>query len=165
MTRGTASGYLTQSQGAAPKPVWFLRVATGLSAPDDLKRVTSFHRDITWPAAGSDSYTSRPISVPEVEVGAEEGSTELEELRLGDADAYWNGLGADFVGKRVSVLRGDMDLLASTANSLWNDFFVDQSEWDHSTRELVLHLVPFRGKLRRLVPPDLVTRDKFPGVP
>ena len=108
------------------------------------------------------TYTARPFSVPDFALGERSGA-DAGSIRLADADSYFKGLGADWAGKRVVVLRTDGDFLSSSGNVYRNDFWVDAPEW--VAFELVLHLLPFRAKLRRQCPPDLVTRTLFPGMP
>lgn len=165
MTRGAPAGFLTTSQAPGLAPIWLLRLATGLAAPNDTIRICTANRTITFPTSGGSTYAPRPVEIPEIVLGTDAEGGGGSTLRLGDADSYWHGLGASWAGKRVSILRTDADLLSAGTNVIWNDFFVDGPEWDHGRRELLLTLLPFRSKLRRLIAPDLVTRAAFPGVP
>lgn len=165
MTRGSAT-YVAKSQADALKPVWLFRLETGLVSPNDVILFTNYPRAITFPAAGSDVYASRPVTVPEIGLAAE-GESGTVELVLGDVDSFWRtkikASGVDFEGRALDVRRGDVDALASTVDVLWNTFLVEAVEPRVGQRELVLHLVSFLGKGRRVCPPGVVTRKEFPG--
>jgi len=164
VTRGTPAGILAQSQSAALAPIWLAQIYTGLGSPA-IVYVTSWNTPVVFPASGGNTYVVRPFQPPGVALGEESGG-DAGSIRLGDADEYWCGLkdsGAVFAGKRVVLLRTDAGFLSDAANVYRNDYWIDAPEW--APYELVLHLLPFKGKLRRLCPPDLVTRTLFPGLP
>lgn len=160
-TRGTPSGLLAQSQAVELKPAWLVQIKTGTS-PATLY-YTTFLRTVSFPSSGGNDYAPWPMSLPGIGLGEESEGGGAGELRLADADAYLKGLGADWAGKRVVVYRVDMDHLDAVTKAYRNDFWIDAPEW--GTRELILHLGPFRSKARRHIPRDLVTRTLFPGMP
>lgn len=160
-TRGTPAGLLAQSQAATLTVAWLVQISTGTS-PATLY-YTTFNRSVAFPSSGGNTYTPRPLALPGIGLGEEPEGGGAGELRLGDADAYLKGLGADWAGKRVVVYRVDLDHLDAVTKAYRNDFWIDAPEW--GTRELILHLGPFRSKARRLIPRDLVTRTIFPGMP
>lgn len=161
MTRATQADLLAQSQATTLRPVWLARISTGTSPATVY--VTSWNVDVAFPSSGGNTYSSRPMQVPEMGLGEESEGGGVRELRLGDGDGYWKALGATWPDKRVVLLRVDADHLSTSSRAYRNDFIVDAPEW--GDRELVLHLLPFRAKSRRMIPRDLVTRTLFPGHP
>jgi len=89
--RGTPADLLAEAQSADLSAAWLVDIHTGTSPA--IVYVTTWNVPLTFPTSGGNVYVVRPMEIPEIGLGEESEGGGVRELKLGDADEYWTGLG------------------------------------------------------------------------
>lgn len=164
MTLGTGSTFTTPARSAGDhRPVWLVRIATGLSSPSVLR----YHNApqvaaLTW---DSESYEPRTFDPPEQrrENATETGSISL---RIADPDATLVGyaLSRALYNQRVRLYYTDRAVIdAAGTDALRADYYVEGANAEEGS--LVLTLRPLTGAFGIEIPRKRITRAEFPGLP
>jgi len=160
----TGATFNTALQGVTPRPTTLLAIVTGLSAPDDVIRVTSDDRDRVWPATGGATYTSRPFETDGFLVSTDDRRALT--VRFADVDGYfatWLN-STDFRHKKITRFVIDRS----------EDDDVEQAQVDafrivsrhRGDRQIEFSCEPWTAILTRArLPARILTRAEFPGLP
>lgn len=111
MARASATFPGSPFRGVTPKPVTFLKIATGLASPTHVYLTDSNLPTESW---NGQTWTRRPIDVPGASI---QGQSEpfAGQIRVGDADGYFAGLidtsGATFDLARIVVYVTDRTIV------------------------------------------------------
>lgn len=147
-----------------PHPIWCVEIDTGAASPATIY-LTSREHAVTF---GAQSFSTRPIAVGTITLqGAGAGAS--SELKIADADDYWNTLvaaGADPRGREVRLrftVAAATGAGSSTSDSKTTTWICDGVE--RTRGEVVLKLVPLVALFDRKIPRNVVTRQLAPGIP
>jgi len=161
MTRDLNATLKAKLQGSEMKPTVLMAIATGTS-PATIY-VTTNEVDIAYPTGGQ-TYTARPLSVPDMMIsGTEAYSGSIE---FADADHYWQTWleSTDFRFQRVQMMLVERDTLGDATYRRLDTLRVRRV--DQSPRGVMFMIEPLSGILGAFkIPKRTLSREDFPGLP
>lgn len=164
MTLGTGSALTTPARSSGDhKPVWLVRIATGLTSPTVLRYHSASQVEaLTW---DGESYAARPFDPPEVR--REDGTeTQSMTLRIADPDGtiFGYALSRGLYNQRARAYYTDRAVIdAGGSAAIRADFKVEGVTAEEGV--VVLTLQPLTGAFGIEVPRKRITRAEFPGLP
>jgi hypothetical protein len=158
VTRGHPTTFTDAAQAATNKPVWLVALHTGLSSPNDVLRYTTAEADVTFPDAG-DTYSRKGFGFGLIELSLDNPSR--MQMRIAD-DGTIRDLGADWIDKRVEVIRIERSATSSSDYAQTDVYLVDSAV--PAQGEMVFELATRKQRLELGIPRRLVDYDDFPGV-
>lgn len=162
MVRDLPSAFTDAAQGDTLEPIWLLRIATGLIAPDDYLWFCSDAADVVF---DGETYVPRAFKLSESVLDtAKDGGQTVE---VADPDNEFNALietdGADFIDKRVRLYRVERSLTGTATNRQRDDYLISQDP-QLSEDKIVFSLRPLTSIFEVRVPLGIATRDELPGL-
>lgn len=162
MTRGTDTSLLAELRSSDPQPVTLIAIETG-SSPAWI-RYTDHETAITFPTAGGDSYSARPIEVSEVRIDGQDRQAITVVLADVDLELDTWLLTIDFRYRKLVRYLVERDSLDSGAKAVKDIYRIVHHE--RSDRTITFQGEPLAAILARVVlPARVMMREDFPGIP
>lgn len=172
MKRGITTAYEDAVRADPTKPVYLVSIATDLSAPDDVLRITNFSSDVLFPDPGGDTYEAVPHRADDFQIDMDGGKG--GDLAIADVDGLslhanktWRDLiilGANFQFQKVDVFAAQRSELGDALDIQSDSFMI--ADWGRPHGEMVFALKPLMAWLDVVeLPPETVTKEEYPGIP